>query len=112
MPGCPVPPGQNVALIGLVGGSGGAPVATLNGPDGRVIATPPGGWRQDAGEVVIREDTQSHETYYFINHPAAGRWTVVPQPGSPPISSIEQAAGLPDRQCAHGSARSPAGASA
>jgi hypothetical protein len=36
-----------------------------------------------------------HETLIGIEHPAAGRWTITPQPGSSPITAVSQADGLP-----------------
>ena len=35
------------------------------------------------------------ETYFFINHPAPGKWTIASNPGSVPVTGVDQAAGLP-----------------
>jgi hypothetical protein len=89
-----VPRGQKVALIG-VPGSGAAPRVTLRGPSGRTIATPAAGYVKTADDVVIEDNTETKETYFFINHPEAGAWTVIPEPGSAAITSIQQASSLP-----------------
>jgi hypothetical protein len=95
VPAFTVPAGQRVAVIGLVG-QGSSPRATLRGPDGRTIDTPTTPFLKDPNEVVIRDDRRTNTTYFFINHPAAGGWTVTPDPGSAPIVNLEQSHTLPD----------------
>jgi hypothetical protein len=93
--GFTVPRGQMVATIGLPG-SGAAPRATLTGPSGRTISTPASGYEKTPTDVVIvDEKSATKETYFFINHPEPGAWTVTPQPGSAAITSIQQASSLP-----------------
>jgi len=94
-PAFTVPAGQRVAVIALVG-HGSSPRATLRGPDGRTIDTPTNGFLKDPNEVVVRDDKTTVTTYFFINHPAPGAWTVTPDPGSSPITNLEQTAALPD----------------
>jgi hypothetical protein len=94
LPSFTVAHGQSVAAIG-VRGTGGAPDVTLKGPDGRTIATPAGGYLKDANEVVVADSSKTMETYFFINHPAAGRWTIASNPGSVAVSGVDQAAALP-----------------
>jgi hypothetical protein len=94
LPGFTVPHGQNVTAIGVLG-AGGAPNVTLKGPDGRTIETPAGGYLKDPKEVVIADGSKTMETYFFINHPAPGKWTIVSNPGSAPVIGVDQAAGLP-----------------
>jgi hypothetical protein len=89
-----VPRGEKVAVIG-VPGSGAAPKVTLKGPSGRTIATPAAGYVKTADDVVIEDNTETKETYFFINHPEAGAWTATPEPGSAPVTSIQQASSLP-----------------
>jgi hypothetical protein len=43
---------------------------------------------------VIRDDRRTNTTYFFINHPAAGGWTITPDPGSAPIVNLEQSRAL------------------
>ena len=93
--GFTVPRAQKVATIGLPG-SGAAPRATLTGPSGRTISTPASGYEKTPTDVVIvDEKSATKETYFFINHPEPGTWKVTLQPGSAPITSIQQAASLP-----------------
>ena len=93
--GFTIPKGEKVATIGLPG-AGGAPRATLTGPSGRTIATPVSGYEKTPSDVVIvDEKSETKETYFFIDHPEPGAWKVTPQPGSPAITSIQQASALP-----------------
>ncbi len=94
LPSFTVPRGQGVAVLGVLG-TGGAPTVTLKAPDGRTIATPANGFLKDANEVVVADGRKTMETYFFINHPAPGRWTIESDPGSVPVSGVDQAAGLP-----------------
>jgi hypothetical protein len=94
LPSFTVPHGQSVTAIGVLG-AGGAPSVTLKGPDGRTIETPADGYLKDPKEVVIADGHKTMETYFFINHPAPGKWTIVSNPGSAPVSGVDQAAGLP-----------------
>jgi hypothetical protein len=94
LPGFTVPHGQSVAALGVVG-TGGAPSVTLHGPDGRTITTPANGYLKDANEVVIADGRKTMETYFFINHPAPGKWTITSDPGSATVSAVQQSAALP-----------------
>ncbi len=94
LPSFTVRHGQRVAAIGVLG-TVGAPDVTLRGPDGRAIATPAGGYVKDPNEVVIADGRKTMETYFFINHPAPGRWTIASNPGSAPVAGVDQAAALP-----------------
>ena len=94
LPSFTVPHRQSVAAIGVLG-VGGAPSVTLKGPDGRTIDTPASGFLKDASEVVIADGRKTMETYFFIDHPAPGKWTIESDPGSAPVSGVDQAAGLP-----------------
>jgi hypothetical protein len=94
LPSFTVPHGQGVTAIG-VRGTGGAPNVTLKGPDGRTIETPPDGYLKDPKEVVIADGSKTMETYFFINHPAPGKWTIASDPGSVPVAGVDQAAALP-----------------
>ncbi|MGA9285990.1 MAG: hypothetical protein WBV85_11175 [Solirubrobacteraceae bacterium] len=94
LPSFTVPHGQSVTAIGILG-AGGAPNVTLKGPDGRTIETPADGYLKDSNEVVVADGHKTMETYFFINHPAPGKWTIASDPGSVPVRSVDQAAGLP-----------------
>lgn len=94
LPSFTVPHGQSVAAIGVLG-AGGAPNVTLKGPDGRTIETPAGGYLKDPKEVVIADGSKTMETYFLIDHPVPGKWTIASNPGSAPVTGVDQAAGLP-----------------
>jgi hypothetical protein len=94
LPSFTVPHGQSVAAIGIHG-AGGAPDVTLKGPDGRTIATPASGYLKDPNEVVIADGHKTMETYFFINRPAPGKWTIASNPDSVSVAGVDQAAGLP-----------------
>ncbi len=94
LPSFTVPHGQSVTAIGVLG-AGGAPSVTLKGPDGRTIETPADGYLKDPKEVVIADGHKTMETYFFINHPVPGKWTIASNPGSAPVTGVDQAAGLP-----------------
>jgi hypothetical protein len=94
LPSFTVPRGESVAALGVVG-AGGAPNVTLRGPEGRTIQTPADGYSKDANEVVIADGKKTMETYFFINHPAPGKWTIASDPGSVAVSAVQQSAALP-----------------
>jgi hypothetical protein len=94
LPTFTVPHGESVAAIGVLGARG-APNVTLKGPDGRTIATPANGFLKDPREVVIADGRKTMETYFFINHPAPGTWTIAGNPGSVAVTGVDQAAALP-----------------
>jgi hypothetical protein len=94
LPSFTVPRGQSVTAIGVLG-AGGAPNVTLKGPDGRTIQTPASGYLKDSNEVVIADGRKTMETYFFINHPAPGKWAIASDPGSPSVTGVDQAAALP-----------------
>lgn len=94
LPSFSVPHGQSVAAIGVVG-TGGAPNVTLKGPDGRTITTPADGYLKNANEVAIADGKKTMETYFFINHPTPGKWQIVSNPGSVPVTAVQQTAALP-----------------
>jgi hypothetical protein len=78
-----------------VTGAGGPPRVTITGPRGERAASDPRGRAVDTGQFVILPMRGQHETLIGIEHPAAGRWTIAQQPGSPAITSISHADGLP-----------------
>jgi hypothetical protein len=83
--------GLQSAMVRLIGGNR-APDAVITGPNNRQISTarPPA----DQTVVVIHDDAD-HETLIALRRPAAGRWTVTPDPSSTPILSVASASGLP-----------------
>jgi PKD repeat protein len=89
-----VPRGQAVSVIG-VKGAGGAPHVTLIGPHGQKIDTPAGGYEKTAHEFIVADSAKTQETYFLIDHMTPGRWSVSPDPGSVPVTAIQQGASLP-----------------
>jgi PKD repeat protein len=89
-----VPRGQAVTVIG-VKGAGGAPHVTLIGPHGQKIDTPAGGYEKTAHEFIVADSAKTQETYFLIDHMTPGRWSVSPDPGSVPVTAIQQGASLP-----------------
>ena len=76
-------PSETILLVG----DGGAPAATVTGPGGATV----GGSGPQAGYALTPKGFQA--TYVVLDHPAAGTWTVTPQPGSPSISKVMLADG-------------------
>jgi hypothetical protein len=83
--------GRPSAMVRLIGRDR-APDVVITGPDNRQISTaqPPA----DQNVVVVHDDA-NHETLIALRRPAAGRWTVAPDPGTTPILSVASAEGLP-----------------
>jgi len=80
--------------------SAGVPLVALNGPHGQTFTTP----ALSAGQpgrltVTSRADSFSvlgdDTTMIKLIGPAAGRWTIRPLPGSPPVTTLLTAHGLP-----------------
>jgi hypothetical protein len=87
--------GLDAAVIG-VQGVGGVPHVALRGPGGASVPAPA------AAEGIVRGDGYAvihspadESTYVIVAKPAAGRWTVEPQPGSAPIEAVKSAEALP-----------------
>jgi hypothetical protein len=74
-------------------GSGGPPEVTITGPGG-VSATSRGQTPIYSKPFVIYPVPAENTTYVGILSPAAGRYTIAPQAGSPPIAQLLHADGL------------------
>ena len=87
--------GQAAASF-AIRGAGAAPRVTLTGPGGAVVTTPavPGGSVRDDRFLLIQDDLAA-TTYIVVAKPAGGTWTVTVQPGSVPVTSVDQADALP-----------------
>jgi hypothetical protein len=83
-----------MAAIKVIG-SGGPPVVTLSGPNHARLAVPATGEGLKNSQYLAYRDPEDNTTYLLINHPAGGRWSVTPAPGSPPIAGLQTADGLP-----------------
>jgi hypothetical protein len=80
--------------------SSGVPLVTLDGPHGQTFTTPdvPAG-RPGVLTVTPRADSFSvqsdNTTVIKLIRPAPGRWTIQPLPGSPTVTAVLTAHGLP-----------------
>ncbi|HET9103412.1 MAG TPA: hypothetical protein VFN55_08665 [Solirubrobacteraceae bacterium] len=78
-----------------VSGAGGPPLLRVHGPRGASLVMPATAPGVKSRRYLAYRDPQDSSTYLLINHPAAGRWTVSAAPGSPPITGVQTADGLP-----------------
>lgn len=85
------------AMVRLTG-SGGAPEVRVTGPEGEAASTAAGtqltGGRIGRRVIALARMPQLDRTWIGLQHPAAGRWSVTPLPGSTPITSLAVADGL------------------
>jgi hypothetical protein len=78
-----------------VTGSGDAPAFTLTGPKGVQAVTGDENTLTGGGTVGTYRSQQAATTWVAILHPPAGKWTITPQPGSSPITSVALANYIP-----------------
>jgi hypothetical protein len=104
-----IPAGARVAVLSARG-QGAPPKVTVTGPRGERVETPAGPEGLRAKATLLFQDPQTNTTHVVLRNPAAGRWTVTPQPGSPALGAVRTADGLPPlrlraRVSAHGRGR-------
>ena len=87
-------PGLHSVMV-RVAGSGDAPAFTLSGPHGVKGATGDENTLTGAGTVGTFRSQQAATTWIAIAHPGAGTWTITPQTGSAPITSVAVADYMP-----------------
>ncbi|MDA0183292.1 hypothetical protein OJ997_23475 [Solirubrobacter phytolaccae] len=82
------------AVIG-VEGNGGVPRVAFKGPDGKTIPAPAEttGITRGDGYMIIQSPA-TNSSYLIVGKPAAGDWTVEPQPGSAALLAVRAANGL------------------
>jgi hypothetical protein len=78
-----------------VTGSGGPPRIVISGPHGERLSNPDPGHGTLSPDLMIWPEPKLDETLIGIRHPSAGRWTVTPLAGSPAITGVSYAYGLP-----------------
>jgi|GEM_PF-3048825 len=83
-----------------VDGRGGAPQVRVQGPHGEGLSDPTPGRGAESSQILIVPLARLHQTLIAIRHPAAGHWSITPLAGSPPITEIDHAAGLPPARIA------------
>ncbi|HET8978912.1 MAG TPA: hypothetical protein VFN87_12185 [Solirubrobacteraceae bacterium] len=87
---------RHVALVEFaVQGAGAPPKVTLSGPHAERLSTPADLSGVNDRQFMLIQDPTTNTTHVAIRHPAAGTWTITPQPGSVPVTSIGRALGLP-----------------
>lgn len=77
-----------------IAGAGAAPFVTVRAPDGQTASTPATGVAGHGPFLIVRTP-KLNTTWIEIDHPRPGAYTVTTQPGSPAISSLAVADGLP-----------------
>lgn len=83
-------PQENVVLQGSVG----APLVTVKAPNGETVTSVKGGLAKSM-HMALFSDPSADRTYVLIGRPPAGRYTIQTVTGSPSITSVRQADGLP-----------------
>lgn len=79
----------------IIKGATAPPKVTITGPGGRTLTPPTDGKKSVVGQgYILLEDPRTNSTQVLIDKPAAGRWTITPQPGSPAITEVLAAEGL------------------
>lgn len=72
-----------------------APNVVLNGPGGKRIETPAGGFLDSAGAIIWRGSGDDKATWVLLPRSQAGAWTIEAGAGSA-IASVRSAHGLPE----------------
>jgi uncharacterized delta-60 repeat protein len=78
-----------------VKGNGGPPLLSLAGPGGAHLSETSSGAGVHTSDLVIWPEPKADETIVAIKNPTAGEWTLSPLAGSPAISGVSYANGLP-----------------
>ena len=74
-----IPDGLPQAALAITGRAG-APTVTVTAPSGEQVTS-----GSNAGRFITQRLDEAATTYVTIGHPPAGRYTIEPIPGSPPI---------------------------
>ena len=90
-----LPKGLPIAQFAAVGVEA-PPKITLTSPTGEKIITPADGSGIDTDSVLLYQDPDNKQTVVVLQAPAAGRWTVEIQEGSPAVREVKVADGLPE----------------
>ena len=82
------------AVMIAVRGRTGAPRVVLAGPGSRYVTPAPGKVRLDSHALIL-QDAKHRTTFFTIDRPRAGVWTVTPTRGSSAIQAIAESTPLP-----------------
>ncbi|HEY2328120.1 MAG TPA: hypothetical protein VGH52_11615, partial [Gaiellaceae bacterium] len=95
VPDLTFPAGKQFAVVKFVG-TGGPPLVSISGPDGRSVSTQAGKPTVDAKHgFLVLPDARTNVTTVSIAKPGTGAYHVTLEAGSPPLRSVESASGLP-----------------
>lgn len=98
--GFTIAPGTKERVVTIKGEGGRAPNVALVAPDGRRIAAPDEPVKQLSDEAFGL--TIGGQTTFVLANPREGRWTVETQPGSVPVTSVDQLDVLPEPKVSAG----------
>jgi hypothetical protein len=75
---------------------GGDPAVLLKGPGGVQLTVPASAGVIDTPQLSAVRDSANHDLYVALPKPRAGRWTVEPVAGTPPLAALSRANALPE----------------
>jgi uncharacterized delta-60 repeat protein len=92
-----VPRGQQAAMLAVKGAGGVPPDVEIDGPDSSrpPIVLPASGPLQGREDAIGFRSPQDGTSYVVVAFPEAGRWRIVPRPGSSAITGVQTAVALP-----------------
>jgi hypothetical protein len=106
-PGFTVRRGTSIESMKLTG-AGGPPAVTLVSPSGQSIAPAAPASAAGGSAAIALAVPAQNATYIALRHPAAGRWSVQPSPGSPQLTQLALATAQPTpRVTGHVTGRGP-----
>lgn len=79
----------------VLGRGGTPPSVTIRGPQGQTASTRPDFSPVVGRDFFILQIPSQARTFIEVRRPAAGRWTITPNPGSAPITGYQRADPLP-----------------
>ena len=82
-----------------VSGEGGAPTVTVTAPNGEQVTSSADGPVLE-GRFIAQELEEASKTYVSVAEPPAGGYSIEAEPGSPPITGVAHARGLPEPKIA------------
>jgi hypothetical protein len=87
---------RHLPVAGLrIRGAGGPPIVTITGPHGERITTPVTASGAKTSRYWLVKNPADDTTGVVIAHPAGGSWRITAAPGSPAITAVQDAYGLP-----------------
>jgi hypothetical protein len=90
-----IPAGLRVATL-AVQGADAPPVVKVTGPRGETSVSPSEPGQTTDGKFLFFRNPDDNTTYVALAQPSGGTWKVEAEDGSAPITSMQQANGLPE----------------